>query len=147
MPATPARSTASIGLIIVIIVELLIISSAYADVSTADLRLKAADVFSHTIDLLITLDLALFALVGYFAKDRLSASGRRRIIQLTLLFFFFVAGCTSLYFAYSGQLEIGAQLYGGGFDYQHLHDYVLQALTLLAATALAFFFLVAALLK
>lgn len=129
------RSSMSTALIIVVIAECVVMPYGYADVTTNDLMSKSADAFAHTIDLLVTLDLALFALVGYFAKDRLAGVGCKRTWQLLLLTCFFVAGCASLYFAYSGHLEIGAQLANGKFDYKRLYNYVWQAFSLLVATS------------
>lgn len=117
---------------------------AFADITGADFRLKAADVFEHTTDFMVTLSLALFALVGYFGKDRLAKSGCRRASQLVVLGLFFAASVASLLCAYFSRLEIVSHLASGTFDYTKLHCYVVQAWTLVVAAFFAAVFLLIA---
>jgi len=80
--------------------ELVLSLPAFADVTGGDFRLKAPDVFEHTTDFMVTLSLGLFALVGYFAKDRLPKSGCKRTPAVVALVLFFASSILSLLFAY-----------------------------------------------
>jgi hypothetical protein len=104
-------------------------------------RLKAPEVFERTLDLMVTLDLALFAAVGFFAKDGLiTTTGRRRAFQVLAAALFVLFAVLSLFFAYKARLEMMRQLAGGTFAYENLNDYVIQAWTLLIASAFAALF-------
>jgi hypothetical protein len=116
-----------------------------AETSEGGPLLKAAEVFERTLDFMVTLDLGLFALVGFFAKDGLPASSRSgRLIQGSLAAAFFVAAAASLYLGYESRLELMQQLAGGTFAYQFLRYYPRQALALLIAGVFAVCFVVTA---
>ncbi|MCF3946357.1 hypothetical protein AiwAL_07040 [Acidiphilium sp. AL] len=123
------------------LLSLVFVFPARADVTGGDFQVMVPGVFEHLIDFMVTLDLALFALVGYFAKDRLATSGCIRCLQYLTLLLFSLSSGVSLFYAYFGHLEIAAQLVGGAFDYRHLHDYYFQALTLIIAAIFVAFFI------
>jgi MFS family permease len=101
-------------------------------------RLKAPEIFERTLDLMVTLDLALFAAVGFFAKDGLiNTTGRRRTFQVFAAVLFVLCAVLSLFFAYKARLEMMRQLAGGTFAYEDLNDYVFQAWALLIASVFA----------
>lgn len=125
----------------------LLVPPALADNAAEGYREMVPGIFEHVTDFLVTLDLALFALVGYFAKDGLGAEGRARVFEFAALGFFVAANVLSLFFAYWARLEIATQLAGGAFSYAPLTDYVWQARLLFAGAISAVLFIGRALLR
>jgi hypothetical protein len=111
-------------------------SALCAELSAGDeLRLKAQEVFEHTTEFMVGLDLALIGAVGFFAKDGFVKPWLPRAMQQVSLLIFLAVAWVSLFFAYQSHMELMQQLAGGVFDYPSLSAYVWQAISLIAASA------------
>ena len=142
----PGKRSLKILFLSVLACWLIAASAAIAETSVSELRLKSVDIFEHMIDFMVTLDLALFAVVGYFCKDGLiripkGAGYRLQYGQALFGFFFVIASVISLLFAYLGRAELISQVAStGAFDPDKVSSYICQAFALIASGIFALFF-------
>lgn len=139
------RDCASQIMIQVVLIIVLVAPTLATESAGDSARLKAPEIFEHTLDFMVTLDLAVFAVVGFFSKDGISSSKYLRRIQIGSFGLFIVFGALSLLFAYDARIEIMRQLAGGAFSYETLNYYVWQGWTLLIAAICAGVFVIIAL--
>lgn len=133
----------SVLLLLRCMLSILILASAagiaFADTITArDAEVKAPEIFEHMIDYMVSLELALFAAVGFFGRNGLAKHYTGW--QVSAGFVFVLFGAASLFFAYQSHLELMTQLASGTFDYKVMTNYVPEAVTLLISSIAAFIF-------
>jgi hypothetical protein len=105
---------------------------------SSEFRKKAPDVFEHTTDFMITVQLALFGLVGYIVTRANHNLGKKSsIFAYCVLALFGILGTLSLIFGYESRLWLIERLSIGIFDYEKTNFYLYQAGALLASAALA----------
>jgi hypothetical protein len=124
------------------------VTALAAAASEGELKLKGAEIFERSIDFMVTLDLALFAVVGFFAKDGLFIKGGNVIHRglVLLLALFAITAVGSLFCGYLTRMEIVAQVsYSGTFYAGGFNEYTVQAWLLVAAAFCAAWFVAIAL--
>jgi hypothetical protein len=132
-----ARTSRPLTLLAMIAVALLVCSAAAAE-GPDDFRIKSAESFDKVIDFLVTLDLALFAVVGFFIRNGLAGAPRVRCGQIILLILFTVAASFSLFCGYRARLDLASILASGSFPFQAVQDwYVYQAVLVVGSGVLA----------
>ncbi len=120
-----------------ICVALALCSAATADGSD-DFRIKSAESLDKVVDFLITLDLALFGLVGFFVRNGLSAQPRLRRAQIAVLVPFALVAGYSLFCGYRARLDMIALLASGSFPFESVPSWsVYQAIAVVGAGVLA----------
>jgi hypothetical protein len=99
------------------------------------------EVFERTIDYMVTLNLALFGLVGYSLTklSNITAACLKRVAVLCAAVFL-LFGVSSLVFGYLSRIWLVSRLAIGLFDYEKSNDYVYQADALLVAGVFALLF-------
>lgn len=99
--------------------------------------IKSAEILDKIFDLLITLDLALFGIVGFFVSRGLSQNRRVWLIQIIALPLFAMSASFSLFCGYKGRLGLAVLLASSGCPFRVKQDwYVYQAILLVISGAL-----------
>jgi hypothetical protein len=107
---------------------------------------SAPEVFERTIDFMVTISLALFGIVGYsFTIISPNIHGLPKKLAYAILSVFVIAGATTLISGYFSREWLIMRLSVGKFDYENTSTYVVQAASLLIASAAACAFWVLAL--
>lgn len=100
--------------------------------------IKSAETLDKVFDFLITLDLALFGIVGFFVSNGLSRRPRIRISQVIALVLFVTCASYSLFCGYKGRLDLAVVLASRGFSFPSVQDwYAYQAISVVMSGILA----------
>lgn len=119
-----------------------IISIALGTTAVADgpeqFLIKSAETLDKVFDFLITLDLALFGIVGFFVRNGLSKSPRIQIFQIGALVLFVTSASYSLFCGYKGRLQLAVILASRGSPFPSVQDwYAYQAASVVMSGILA----------